>query len=96
MPIVAIVEFHIARDRVEQARALFGPMLDQTRAFPGAERIDWLVDRGDPQAWTLYEEWRSAEDEQAYRDWRAADGAVPELAEVLDARPGLRRFESAV
>ncbi|MCP2636335.1 antibiotic biosynthesis monooxygenase [Microbacterium sp. HD4P20] len=95
MHLIAIVDFHIAAHRVDRARELFGPLLDQTRAFPGAERIDWLVDRDDPCAWTLYERWRSADDEQAYRNWRAADGAVPELAQVLDARPGLRRFDAA-
>ena len=95
MPLVALVEFHIASGRRSDAVALFDRMLAQTRAFPGAERIDWLVDREDECAWTLYEEWTSSEDEAAYRDFRAGEGAIPELAGVLDRRPTLRRFDAA-
>lgn len=93
MSFVALVEFHIAAERRDAARALFGPMLAQTRAFAGAQRIDWLVDRDDEDAWTLYEEWSSTEAEAAYRAYRAAEGAIPELASVLDRPPVLRRLD---
>lgn len=93
MPIVALVEFHIAPDRRAEAVDLFPRILAQTRAFPGALRIDVLVDREDDCAWTLYEEWASAEEEAAYRAFRAGEGAVPELASVLDGPPVLRRFD---
>jgi quinol monooxygenase YgiN len=95
MPIVAIVEFHIAAERVPDARDLFDGMLAQTRAFEGANRIDWLIDRDDPASWTLYEQWATPEAEQAYRDYRMADGAVPELGGMLDRPPVLRRFDPA-
>lgn len=95
MTVVAIVEFHLAPERIEAARALVTGMLAQTRGFPGAQRIDWLVDRDDPASWVLYEEWSSAEAEQAYRDYRIGDGAVPELGPMLDRPPVLRRFDAA-
>ncbi len=95
MSIVAIVEFHIAAERTDDARVLFDRMLAQTRGFEGAERIDWLVDRDDPASWTLYEEWSSPVTEQAYRDYRMGEGAIPELGPMLDRAPVLRRFDGA-
>jgi quinol monooxygenase YgiN len=94
MSFVAFVEFHVAADRREEAWAIFGPMLGQTRAFEGAQRIDWLIDRADDCAWTLYEEWASPEAEAAYRAYRMGEGAVPALATVLDRPPVLRRFDA--
>ncbi len=93
MPIMALVEFRIVPERADAAREVFDRMLAQTRAFPGAERIEWLQDREDPTVWTLYEQWADAESELAYRAFRGAEGAVPELAEVIAGRPGLRRFD---
>ncbi|MFT4307006.1 MAG: antibiotic biosynthesis monooxygenase family protein [Microbacterium sp.] len=87
------MEFRIRADRRGQAHALFATMLAQTSTFAGAERIEWIQDREDPEAWTIYEEWASPEAELAYRGFRAAEGAVPELAEVLAAAPSLRRFD---
>lgn len=94
MPIVAIVEFRIEPTRVDEARALFERILGQTRGFDGADRIDWLVDRSDHTAWTLYEEWASPEAEQAYRDWRMADGAIPEMGPLLAGPPRLTRYDT--
>ena len=94
MSIVAVVEFRIAPARLDEARALFHRILAQTRDFDGAERIDWLVDRADPAAWTLYEEWSSPEAEQANRDFRMNEGAIPEMAELLAGPPVLRRYDA--
>lgn len=93
MSIVAIVDFRIRPDRREQARALFEAMLSQTRAWDGAESIEWLQDRDDPNRWTLYERWISTEHEGAYRAFRAGEGAMPELREVLSGVPTLWRFD---
>lgn len=90
---VAIVEFRIRAELLEQARDVFGPMLETSAAFDGCERLDWLVDRDDPTSWTLYEEWSSWEAEQAYRDFRAGEGAVPELGPLLAGPPRLVRLE---
>lgn len=49
--------------------------------------------RDDPTSWTLYEHWTSWEAEQAYRDFRAGEGAVPELRAVLREPPRLVRLE---
>jgi len=94
MACVAILEFRIRADRLGEAGSLFDRMLETTRSYPGVERLDWLVDRDDPTAWTLYEEWSSWETEQAYREFRAGEGAVPELAGVLAGPPRLVRLEN--
>lgn len=91
---VAIVEFHIVPEKLEEARAVFADMLRTSREYDGCERLDWLVDRDDPASWTLYEEWSSWEAEQAYRDFRAGEGAVPELKDVMAGPPRLVRLET--
>ncbi|KAA9132243.1 antibiotic biosynthesis monooxygenase [Microbacterium caowuchunii] len=90
---VAIVEFRIRPERLEEARGLFARMLETSRAYTGCERLDWLVDRDDPASWTLYEEWSSWEAEQAYRDFRAGAGAVPEMGPLLAGPPRLVRLD---
>lgn len=91
---IAIVEFRMDPARLDEARAVVGEMLATSRAFPGCEHLEWLVDREDPAAWTLYEVWASWEAEQAYRDFRAGDGRVPELGPLLAGPPRLTRFET--
>lgn len=91
---VAIVEFRIVPEKVEEAKAVFAEMLKTSRAFDGCERLDWLVDRDDPASWTLYEEWSSWEAEQAYRDFRTGEGAVPEIGPLLAGPPRLVRLEA--
>lgn len=93
MSIIAIVDFRIRPERREQALAVFESVLAQTRVFPGAEGIEWLQDRDEPERWTLYERWESPEHELAYRAYRAGEGAVPELGEVLAGPPALWRFD---
>jgi quinol monooxygenase YgiN len=91
---IAIVEFRLDPERLDEARTVFDDLLEDTRSFPGFERLEWLVNRDDPAHWTLYETWASWEAEQAYRDFRAGEGAVPGLAELLAARPTLVRYET--
>lgn len=95
MKIVALVGFSIIPERLAEAKALFDSMLAVTRGFTGAETIDVLVLTDDPTQWTLYEVWSSAEDELAYRTFRAGEGAVPALADVVSGRPTLQRFTRA-
>lgn len=91
---IAIVEFRMDPARLEEAHAVVADLLEDTRSFAGFERLEWLVNRDDPAHWTLYETWASWEAERAYRDFRAGEGAVPGLAEVLVARPTLVRYET--
>lgn len=75
------------------ALAVIEHALATTRTFAGAERIDVLQSPDDENSWTLYEVWSSAEEEQAYRDFRAApEGADPGLRDALAAPPMLERF----
>ncbi|GAA1465958.1 putative quinol monooxygenase [Microbacterium thalassium] len=90
----AIVEFRLDPARLDEAESVFDEMLETTRAFEGCERLDWFVDRDDPACWTLYEEWSSWEAEQAYRDYRSSEGAVPALGALLAGPPRLVRLES--
>lgn len=92
---IAIVEFRMVPARLEEARAVVEDLLEASRAFPGCEHLEWLVDREDPAHWTLYETWASWEAEQAYRDFRMGEGRVPELAALLAGPPSLVRYEAA-
>jgi heme oxygenase (mycobilin-producing) len=91
MTLAALVRFTFRPDA--DAVAVLDAVLATTRTFDGLERLDILVDPDDATRWTLYELWRDAETEGAYRAFRATpEGADPQLAEALAAPPTLERF----
>ena len=89
--IAALVRFAFAPDAA--AEEIIENTLATTRTFAGLERVDILHGQDDPAAWTLYEVWSSAEEEQAYRTFRTTpEGADPALSSALTAPPTLERF----
>lgn len=93
MTMIAILELRLKSDDVEKSHAAVRETLVDTRKFPGCLAVDVLIDREDPAHLVLVEKWESAEHDQAYRDWRAGDGAPVALIEVLAGPPELSTFE---
>lgn len=91
-PLIATVEFRFQPALLDRAHEIVDELLVDTRAFPGLLELTELVDDTDPTVLVLSEVWESAEAEAAYRAWRAGDGAVPALREVLAAPPVTRHF----
>ncbi len=71
------------------AAAVIESAVLQTRAFPGCESVDVLQARNEPKRLIVIEQWASADDDAAYRRWRATDGAITALPALLAAPPQL-------
>jgi quinol monooxygenase YgiN len=50
-------------------------------------------DHDRPTSVVLVERWASRADDDAYRVWRAGDGAVPEMAKLVAGPPRIRYFD---
>ncbi len=89
MAITSILELHLKPDAVEEGLEVVHRVLGETRAFDGCLGVTVIQDTADPAHLLAIEEWESAERDAAYREWRAGDGAAPELAAALASPPGL-------
>jgi quinol monooxygenase YgiN len=89
MAVKVILDFSFKADRVDDALALLKDTLKDTRAFEGNLRTDVWQDANDPAHIILYEEWEAMENDTAYREWRAGDGAVTGMAELVAGPPSV-------
>ncbi len=89
MSVTAILDLQIKPDRVADAHALLQRVLADTRAFDGCESVHVVQDHADPARILAIETWKSLEHDAAYRGWRAGDGAITELPELLAGPPKL-------
>ncbi len=89
MATTAILELRIKPDSVDESVEVLRRILGETRAFDGCLGVTVIQDAGDPAHVVAIEEWESLERDAAYREWRAGDGAMPELAAILAGPPSL-------
>ena len=92
MTVIGILELNLKPESVADAKAFFGRILVDTRAFDGCEGIDVLIAEGDDTHWVLYERWRDEAAHDAYRAWRAGEGATPEIGTMIAGPPKSTRF----
>jgi quinol monooxygenase YgiN len=85
----AILELRIKPDSVDEGLEVVHRILGETRAFDGCLGVTVIQDATDPAHLVAIEEWESLEKDAAYREWRAGDGAMPDLAALLAGAPGL-------
>lgn len=82
----ALVRLRFTTAADERVEEIVDAALAATRAFDGLEHLRVLKSVDDPAEWTLYEIWRDAEAEQAYRAFRATpEGADAGLASVVQS-----------
>ncbi|HEX3359403.1 MAG TPA: antibiotic biosynthesis monooxygenase family protein [Solirubrobacterales bacterium] len=89
MATTAILELRIKPDSVDESVEVLHRILGETRAFDGCLGVTVIQDATDPAHVVAIEEWESLEKDAAYREWRAGDGAMPELAAILAGPPSL-------
>src|ERR1700712_38022 len=88
MSLTAFLELRLNPDLLDAAYAKVREVLADTRAFPGCESVEVLVDHDDRAHVVVHERWESAEADAAYRAWRGGDG-VSNLGAVLAGAPVL-------
>ena len=89
MATTAILELRIKPDSVDEGLGIVHRILGETRAFDGCLNVTVIQDAADPAHLVAIEEWESPEKDATYREWRAGDGAMPDLAAILAAAPSL-------
>jgi quinol monooxygenase YgiN len=83
---VVFVEFWLESSNLDDALPIVHGALADTRAFDGCVQVDVLTENDDPTHLIVVEQWSTPEHRAAYRQWRAGEGALTDLAPFL-ARP---------
>jgi len=96
MPTTVHLEIHVDPARLDDAHAIVRETLVATRAWPGCQGLEVLVDDADPSAMIVVESWASSADHDAYVAWRATPEGANRLPEVLVAPPTTRTFAETV
>ena len=94
MTVTATLELSITPESADVAHSVIHDVLAATRAFPGNEGVEVLVDAENPLRVVVLERWESVEADAAYRAWRAGDGAS-NLGSILAGPPALSLFSTA-
>jgi quinol monooxygenase YgiN len=93
MSILVLLELEAAEGSAEQMVDLLRRHLVDTRARPGCESVTVHRENDRPNLVLLVERWASRDDDTAYRAWRAGDGAIPEMAQLVTGPPRIRYFD---
>lgn len=94
MAVTATLEMHLKDEAVAGAEEALGAILRDTRAFPGNEGIEVLVDDADPAHILVVEHWASVERDDAYRAWRDTPEGASNLGALLASKPVLTRYRT--
>jgi len=92
MSILVLVELEARDGKADEMVEVLGRTLVDTRARQGCESVNVHRDHANPNSVLLVERWATLEDDAAYRAWRAGDGAVAEMADLVGGRPSIRYF----
>lgn len=91
MTVTALLDLRIAPERLGVAPDVLRRTLADTRAFDGNLGVEVLRDATDETHLVVVETWQSLAHDDAYRAWRAGDGAS-DLGTLLSAPPVLTRL----
>lgn len=89
------LELTATEGKADELIAVFKKHLPDTRARQGCEFVTVHQDRANPHQILLVERWTTMEDDQAYRAWRAGEGAIRDMKGLVAAPPILRYFDDA-
>lgn len=94
----AIVHFEvrILPDRLADAPRFLSETLAATRAWPGNEGIEALVDDTDPGHILVVEKWATTKDHDDYAAWRTTPEGASTLGEILAGPPAKQVYSSTL
>jgi quinol monooxygenase YgiN len=93
MSILVLLEIEAKEGKVDQVIDALARNLGDTRARPGCESVTMHRDQANPNAILLVERWATREDDEAYRAWRAGDGAIAEMGPLVAGGRTIRYFD---
>ncbi|WP_431279087.1 putative quinol monooxygenase [Leifsonia poae] len=91
MSVTSLFDLRFAPDHLEDGPTALVEVLKQTRTFDGCIGVEIITDVDDPAHAIAIEHWESIEHDNAYRAWRAGDGAS-HLGTYLEGPAKLTRF----
>jgi quinol monooxygenase YgiN len=91
MPITSIFDLRLPPENLDKGYEVVRSTLVPTRAFPGCEGIEVLVDEDDPAHLIILERWASADDDAAYHAWRRTPEGASDLKHFMDPASRLTR-----
>ncbi|UUL77053.1 antibiotic biosynthesis monooxygenase [Pseudarthrobacter sp. Fe7] len=94
----AIVHFEVQIDPAyrEDAAKYLSETLTATRAWPGNQGIEALVDDADPCHILVVETWATTQDHADYAAWRATPEGKSALHAVLAAKPSKQVYSTTL
>ena len=87
MTAIVHLDLHLNPAQLDIVPDLLNETLAATRAWPGNEGLEVLVDDADPAHIIVVEQWATAADHDAYSAWRTTPEGVSRLGEVVAAVP---------
>jgi len=82
--------------RLEQGHQVLVETLAATRAWPGNEGLEVVVDDADPAHLLVVEHWATTTDHTAYDAWRATPEGASRLRDVVVAPPVKTIFSTSL
>lgn len=95
MPVTSLLDLRFSPEHLTDGPTFLEEVLRDTRAFEGNLGVQVVTDVNDPAHVVAIEHWISIAHDDAYRAWRAGDGASG-LGEYLDGPATLTRYEDAL
>jgi quinol monooxygenase YgiN len=89
MSVTAILDVQFTQEGLDEGLEVLRRELPRTRAFAGCRSVTVVQDHTDPTRVLAVEEWESLDADAAYREWRAGEGAITELATLVARAPVL-------
>ncbi len=93
MSILVLLEIEAKDGQVDEMIRVLADTLGDTRARQGCESVTVHRDQAKPNTVLLVERWATREDDDAYRAWRAGDGAVAAMAPLVAGGRAIRYFD---
>jgi quinol monooxygenase YgiN len=93
MSITTVLEIPTVDGKADEFIAILKQSLGDTRARKGCESVTVHQDQSNPNAIVLIERWATRADDEAYREWRAGDGAIKGLGGLVAGAPSVRYFD---
>jgi quinol monooxygenase YgiN len=90
---LVLLELEAVDGKADEMISILRRTLVDTRARQGCESVSVHRDQARPNTVLLVERWATREDDDAYRAWRAGEGATPEMAPLVAARPIVRYYD---
>ena len=93
MSILVLLELEAVEGAADAMIELLRRHLVDTRARPGCESVTVHQDQDRLTSILLVERWASRADDDAYRAWRAGEGAIADMGPLVAAAPRIRYFD---